>query len=180
MAYVYQVGQLYNPQRRQWPEATQYLYRGGRHELLLFFRQPSPAEVASARSGPVEFALFEQEDLLLLLYKITPGLGWSDAPYSWHLADPAERTVPQPAQTEAERDILFILLVDAGTGIIRVIRGVTFSPELTQALRSAIRRQAERPWIGRVAYDQQLDDLYARTTVDGLLRQATARSWGGE
>lgn len=118
--HVLRVGHLYDPERASWPEGTQYAFRGGAHELLLFFRGPTAAEVEAVRRGRARFALYAQGDLLVLCSKFGDQ-PWADAPFSWHLLPEGEREGP-PELTGDERIALQIILVDAATGIVHVLR----------------------------------------------------------
>lgn len=181
--HEYRVGAPYHPDRAAWPEIAQYNHRGGGHELVLFLADPTADETEAAARGTAEFALFAEADLLLLLYRFgRPGRGipWSDAPYSWHMAG-SERALPPPTGLAEPHALLTVMLVDAGTGIIRALRVVTLPPALTTALHLAIRDQAARPWPGGDAYDAALADLYRRyPTTESLLRVSRARARGGQ
>ena len=41
----YEVGQLYHRNRTQWPQAAEYDYRGGRHELVIFIPDLEEREI---------------------------------------------------------------------------------------------------------------------------------------
>jgi hypothetical protein len=103
----------------------------------------------------------------------------SDAPYSWHLVPETEQALPD-AEGPETRALLQVVLPDAQTGLVRVLRAVTFSPSFTRALHDAIRAQAFSPWPGRAVYYAALRDLYRRYATTGcLLRRAVARTVGG-
>jgi protein-S-isoprenylcysteine O-methyltransferase Ste14 len=51
--------------------------------------------------------------------------------YSWHLVPEADRTLPDPEGPET-RALLQVVLVDAETGLVRVLRTVAVDPELAQ------------------------------------------------
>jgi len=176
---MYVVGQPYVPGRTQWLETVDYHYRVGGHELRLFFESPSPTEVAAVSEGRGEFALYAEDDVIFLGYRFEP-LGWSDQPFSWHLVPEDERILPPEDHPEA-RAMLFVILVDALTGLVRAMRALTFSPAFTRALHGAIRAQAARPWPGNDEYARQLRALYGRLgSSDALAAQAQARCVGGE
>ena len=184
--HVYAVGRPYIPGRTAYPEATQYTYDAGGHELLLILSRPSAREVSAIRSAEAEFALVVDGDLIVFLYRFGDGLPWSDQPYSWHLVPPERRRLPPSSEeiglspSAEPRALLAVILVDADTGIVRALRQITLSPALTTALHLAIRDQAARPWPGQAAYDLQLARLYARyPTTDALVSVARARSLGG-
>lgn len=171
----YRVGQPYNPRVSSFPEGANYNWRSGAHELLLLFHRPTPAEVLAVRRGRADFGLVVSGDLLLLLYRFDPAVLWSDAPYSIHLLEPAERVIPDTTGLTEPHALLTVHLIDAGTGILRANRVVSLSPAFTAALHLAIREQAERAWPGAAEYDAQLADLYRRhPTTSDLLKVARA------
>ena len=163
------VGTLYNPHRRSWPEAVQYSFRGGHHELVIFASGPSAAELAAVRKAPGELALLVEAPVILLWYRFGEALDGT-APYAWHLVAAHERTVP----AEAEGRALFeVFLVDADTGILCAMRQATASPAFTAALHAAIRDQAHAPWVPQL-YDSTLAALYRLPDAD-LARRAQNR-----
>lgn len=172
------VGSAYHPSRTSWPECAQYNYRSGAHELVLFLGSPSPTETEACKSGQAHFALYARDSLLLLLYELSPGLPWSDAPYSWHLLPAHERDLPSADLGPEARAHLTIVLVDANTGLVRALRLVSFSHEFTVALHAAIRAQAAHAFDAK-RYDRELAALYARCSTAKLLELCPARCLGG-
>lgn len=165
----YAVGEPYT-ERTHWPELAQYNYRGGEHELVLFFDRPTSKETQAVRKEVVEFALFIERRLIVMLYRFGTAIPWSDAPYSIHLVPSEQRTLP-PATGPAEQALLHIVLVDASSGIIRALRVVSLVPEFTQALHRAIREQAEMPFT-RADYNGELESLFARYSSAELARMS--------
>lgn len=178
MLHRYAVGEPYNPNVRQWPDSNQYNYRAGQHELVTFMLTPDAAEIKAYREGRFEFVLQTFEDLVVLGFQ--PGrLEWQDAVFSWHLVPEAEQQIPDLTGGE-ERAILNVSLVDGATGIIKVLRAVTFSPRFTAELHRAIQEQASKPFPGQAEYDRQIERLYVRFKSSAQLVQgARARCVGG-
>jgi hypothetical protein len=87
--YEYRVGELYHPERTSWEETPSYQFRGGQHELVLFYRRPSSHEVQEIRKGTARFAFHVEEGVLLVLFKFGD-LNWADSPFSWHLVQSDE------------------------------------------------------------------------------------------
>lgn len=183
---ILKVGELYNPNRRRWPEGAQFQYRGGQAELVLFYPDPSRHEIEAVRKGSSEFGLVVEPPLVVLLYTFgaAKGIPWCDAPFSYHrlkAARPTEAVLP-PAWEEGSpetRAILQVLLVDASSGILRAMRAVSLSPEFTRTLHRAIWEQAHRE-EGPGEFDRALNDLYTRfPTSERLLTTAVARTTGG-
>lgn len=160
MSHPIAVGLPYNPKRRSWPEVSQYNFRGGEHELALFFASPSRSEVQAVAAGEVELAVYVDQPAIVLLYRFGregAGIPWSDAPYSWHLVPRHERKLPPEL---GGQDTLRIVLVDAGSGLVRALRLVLLPEVFTLALRAAIVDQASAPWDSE-AYGKHLAGLYA-------------------
>lgn len=174
---TFRVGQLYHPTRTTWPESAQYSYRAGTHELVAFYPNPSFREVKAFASGAAQFGLFTRSPALWLLSRFGD-LPWSDHPYSWHLVPEHERDLPS-ADLEAEKRALCqVMLVDAATGILRVIRVVSWTPEFTRAMNAAIRVQASTPWDAR-AFDATIARAYDELDTVAMVRGAVAHCVGG-
>jgi hypothetical protein len=171
--HAYEVGKPYSENRRHWPELAQYNYRGGEHELVLFLARPTSDETQAVRRGDAELALFVERSLIVLLYRFGQALPWSDAPYSIHLVPFEQRTLP-PETGPEEHALLQIILVDAGTGIIKAMRVVSMSPDFTQTLHNAIRKQFDQPFT-RSAYNGELEKLFARYSSADLAKMAQIR-----
>lgn len=179
---LYEVGRPYIPGRSTYPEAVQYAYRAGGHELLMWLGSPTAREIRDLRQGPAQFALFVRQPVIVLLYRFGE-MPWSDAPTTWHLVPEAERQRP-PSATEAgirePHALLQLIVVDADTGLVRVLRACSWSPAFTAAVHLALAEQADAPWPGRAAYDAAVNAIYADyPTTERLLAAATIRTTGG-
>jgi hypothetical protein len=178
------VGKPYPPGRRIWPQGNQFAYRGGRLELVLFFDQPTPAEIQAVKTGRPDFGLYDADGLVVLLYRFfhdQGGVPWSDATYHFRLVPQAERIdPPDPATLTPEtRVLLAVVLVNATGGQIQALRMVSLSPEFTARLFTAIREQASRPFNSR-EYDSVLKSLNFRFPASDLLVDAcSVRCEGG-
>lgn len=184
MPTLYEVGKPYSPTRSSWPDGVDYNYRAGEHELRIFMRDPSPAEIAAVRRGKARFALttfgvVNPHDLIVLCYKFG-GQPWGDGSYNFHLV-PADERIPPPARQPGGQDraLLNVILVDGATGLIRGLRAVSFSPEFTRVLEDAIRSQAERPFVGDEAYDDVIARMYTAYGSDDFAAMAGIHCVGG-
>lgn len=180
---TYQVGQPYIVGRTRWPEAVEYNYRQGAHELRMFMRHITAKERSDIRRGPAEFAVVVHEPIIFMLYRFGagahPSIPWSDAPYSIHMVPADQRTTP-PDLAASAGVLLQIVLVNAETGLIEALRVVSLSPHLSRHLHAAIQTQAARPFDPDT-YDAALAAAYQRyPTSDALLTTALARSHGGD
>lgn len=176
--HVYTVGKLYHPERTRWPEVTEYAYRDGGHQLRLFWRNLTPSVVRAVAKGPIHFGLLVRPPVVWLLYRIDGACDWSDAPYSIHLEGPDAPAPPDP-ELGADRALLTVILVDADTGLVRALRGVSSSPPFTAALHAAIRAQAAAPF-DRAAYDAAVRRDYAHfPQTAAMVREAVVLERGG-
>jgi hypothetical protein len=91
---VLQVGKPYIAGLPSITPRAEYHYRDGCHELLLCFSHPTEDEIAAVRNGDSEFALLIFGLVIFFLYRFEKAIGWSDAPYSWHLVPADEQQVP--------------------------------------------------------------------------------------
>jgi hypothetical protein len=166
--HLLSVGQPYLSGLSYWPEAAEYNWRSGRHELRLFLARLTLKQVAAVRSGPVEFGMFVEREGLFVITRFGRSL-FLDTSYQWHCVDPAERVPPPPhEETSPElRALLTIILVDASAGIVRALREVSYSPEFTRAIHRAIADQAAAPF----------DALAHVRWAQGMLRFDTHQLW---
>jgi hypothetical protein len=166
--HLLEVDQPYTPDRYSWPEAADYHFRAGQHELRLFVDRPTPKEVVTVEKGPVAFGMFAEPEGLYVVTRFGRSLSF-DSSYQWHHVDPAERVAPPPHEetSPAPRAILAIILVNAATGIVRALRVVSYSPGFTRALHRAIADQAAAPF----------DALAHERWAARMLRFTTAQLW---
>jgi hypothetical protein len=172
------VGAPYSPGVTRYPEVAQYNYRQGQHELVLFLERPSNPEQEAVRKGEAEFALYVDGPAIVLAYRFGSAVPWSDATYSWHLVPAEQRDLPSADIEASVRATIQVVLVDARTGIVRGLRLLSLSPEVTRALHQAIRDQSLRPW-DQAEYDLELARLFGRYTSEQLVERALARCRGG-
>lgn len=163
------VGSVYSELHNKYDEGARYAYRQGAHDLVLFWKDPTPAEVAGVRDQPIEVGLYSNGPVGFLLYKIKDVCEWSDVAFNVHLVDAAERELP--TEPTGERGRLRVTLVDADTGIIKAKRLVSLEKISTQALRHSMQEQAERPFV-RTLYDIAIQETYARFADTDAMAEA--------
>jgi hypothetical protein len=136
--HAIEVGKELVPGHGPWPEVSEFNLLGTGPELALRFRRPSAVEAKAVRAGPCAFALAEAEGALFFLYTFGQSVPWSDAPYCCHFVPPDRRPGPALFATADTRWALQVVLLDAGTGVVRATRLVSFSPEFSRALAQAV------------------------------------------
>lgn len=164
------VGERWSPEHERYDEGARYLYRHGAHELTLFWKGPTEAEINGFRTSTVEVGLHVQGPAAFLLYKIVGVCEWSDVAFNVHLVPEAERELPDEAAGDRAR--FRLTLVDADNGIIRAKRIVSLDKVMTQALRMVMTEQA-RVAFDRDAYDAAVRAAHARfPDSDAMIRAA--------
>lgn len=109
------VGEIYSSKHSEYSEATQYCYYNGVHDLALFWARPTQKEINGFLKQPVELALYVEESVLFLLYRIVDICEWSDVAYNIHQLRADERAVPTEIPgTQAQ---VQMTLVNADSGV---------------------------------------------------------------
>ena len=178
--YKLEVGKPYQPGRRRWPEGVDYNWRSGGHELRLFLGGATRHEVEAVRSGPVQFGFFAEPEGLFLIARFGTRLSF-DCSYNWHRLSADDRTLPPPSEETSPKlwAILTIILVEATSGIVLALRGVTFSPEFTGAIHRAIADQVGAPY-DRTAHERWANETTRRLSTHQLWGRCTMRCRGGD
>lgn len=176
----YTVGQPYVPGKRHWPEAFDYNFRGGLHELRMFLRMPHSQEIRSTRDNPIHFSFstWHQGTVIIVSFAIEAGIS-ADCPFSIHLVNEDERTLPKLDFPPGWGAPLIIFLVNAETGILEVMRVLSYGNKFTRKLHQTIMDQHQQPFPAD--YDDQVRRIFERYTTRELMkRHARARCRTGE
>lgn len=165
-----QVGEIYSSRHSEYSEATQYCYYNGGHDLVLFWSAPTPQEQNGFLKQPVELALYVENSVLFLLYRIVDVCDWSDVAHNIHQLLSTEQTIPaDPAGSCAT---LHLTLVNVDNGIILAKRKLKLGSAITQALRHTLQGQMQTSCT-REEYKAQVAQVYkAFPDSDALLKQA--------
>lgn len=154
-----QVGETYSPEHKRYDEGARYAYQNEAHDLVLFWANPSQAEIEGLRGQPVEVGLYNHGPAAFLLYKIQNVCEWSDVAFNIQLVPEAERALP--AEPPGERARLRITLVNADNGIVQAKRLVSLDRVMTQALRHTMQEQADQAF-NRLLYDAAVQEAHGR------------------
>jgi len=164
------VGEIYSSKHSEYSEATQYCYYNGVHDLALFWARPTQKEINGFLSQPVELALYVDQSVLFLLFRITDICEWSDVAYNIHQLRAEEIVIPNESPGIPGK--LQMTLVNADSGIILAKRKLHISPTMTQALRHTLQEQYKQP-VTRMEYELQVKQTYKRyADSDAMLKDA--------
>ncbi len=123
--------------------AAQFLSDGG-SILQICVPDMTPVDEEALRSGPVTAGLLVEGPALLLVFQFHAPSGRPlllfDCPYDVRLIAPESRRLPSTSSATESRLLIHVHGVD-GKGLLRVLRGITLSPELTRRFLSAVMDQ---------------------------------------
>lgn len=178
--HIVAIGKPLFENRNNLPEAIEYNYQAGDHTLLLSMKNLHPKEIEAVRETEAEFGLYCENGIVFLLYRFGEILPWSDSAFSWWNVAEEDRRIPAPPENPAERILLKIILVEAGSGIVKAIRVTTLSPQFTEKLHEAIRRQAMSEPFSRDEFVTRSLSIYETKTPADLAAESIVKTKGGE
>ena len=121
------------------------------------------------RAGIVRFALVVEGPVVLLLSRFGETIDWGTEPFTMPPGSPAERGWLATPRLD-ERDALSVVMVDAGTGLVRALRMLVLPANFTYELRRATRQQAAAETD---VYDAAFEELQHRyPTLEALVEHA--------
>lgn len=123
------------------------------------------------RTGAMEFALYKENGILFLLYKID-GIfkeGWGDAPLSLHTI-PAEH---QPTGKSLDEGVLHLYLVDSNLRILLAQRDVPMNEGFQYVLRDYVENGADDEPAGD-AFKKTVQKVWSRISSADMRKRAEA------
>jgi hypothetical protein len=166
MMRKHEVGELFEEGKTRYNEGVIFEFTQSGPILLMFFNHPTENEIASIKSGKLELAFLEKDEVIFILSKFQ-GMSWIDAPYTVHLSKPFTFDNMTPDQGFG----LTIYLIDASSGILKAIRYVGLSNDFSGKLKATILRQKEMSFDA-IAYNRRINTIYANYSTDDLVRRA--------
>lgn len=186
--HIIEVGKPYSETRTTWPDGkVEYNFWQNEHELRFFFSAPTNEEINTIRKDKIEFGLFVLQPLIVLVYKFTSYKKGNpkvvidgDAPYSIHLVPEEHRSLPIVPETENERVLLHIRLIDSDSGILKAQKAVSLSHEFSVGLTTAICEQSEIKF-DETEYATKIKKLYSEyPDTDSMLKHSIYTCTGGD
>jgi hypothetical protein len=155
-----EVGKPYIAGRRSYPEGIEFVWHSthGRPELRFFWPSLTDDEVAAFAGGDIELGVYFELPVLLLLYRIEGATDWSDLAYTPHGSPQGLVALPDAADCEGLG--LRLILTDADSGIVRVLRDLALSADFSRVLLRCLLQQAESAY-DPLNFNQVLDEIYA-------------------
>lgn len=157
-----EVGQLFEPGRTHYDEGTKFEFTQGGPVLFIMFERPTEKEIEAVRAGKFIMKFYEHDNIIFMLFKFE-GVPWIDTPYNINLSPPFEFEPMSKTQGFG----LQIYLIDAATGILKVIRHIGLGHEFSIRLRDAILSQKSKPFDNGI-YSFKINDIYKRYRPEDL------------
>ncbi len=152
-------------------EGVSFLYTESGPLLIIAFDRPNPKEIASIQTGDIQMALYTTESIIFVLSKFD-ALHWIDAPYYVRLHD--NLTLNWSEQIAEDHGIgLQIILIDAGSKIIKAQRYIGCSTKFSLELRNEIEKQYAST-MTREEYLKKVNGIYSRLSTDDMVRRSTS------
>jgi hypothetical protein len=175
-APVYRVGDVYDAFQTLYPtDESKFSYCHGRFELALCLTSPRSAEVRDVRAAVARFALFIEHAIVVLLSSFGDSIDWMPDQFVLRSCGKSDPSLP-PAPSTDGADILVVLLVDAGSRVVRVVREVPLTTDITQALRQGVHEQAallQEPG----AYNRVMEQMEERYPTEADLVEHAVVHW---
>ena len=174
-SYCLEVGKPYLAGRSGFPEGIEFGWRGShdRPELRFFWPDLTEEEIGAFNSAHIELAIYFESPVLLLLYRIDGATDWSDLAYTPHSSP--QDLLDFPEADECQGLGLRLVLTDADTGIVRVLRDLGLSAEFSRALLTLMHQQADASYDA-IHFNQVLDEIYSRyPEPDEIVEKALIR-----
>lgn len=122
-------------------------------KAAVYLHSPSPAEVAAMENARhVEFALTPGENAMMLAYRFDDE-DWVDA--SWQAVLQTQAGIPADLPDGDGHLMVWMVLIDADTGIVSTQRVTSWPPPFVAAVREAIRLQNRNARLGGSAKTAQ-------------------------
>jgi hypothetical protein len=180
MSTFYEVEKPYREGIDRYPEGAEYNYYDGHHQLVIYMADLLDVEIGSVKAGNANFAFTVISQSIILMYQFAPALPWGDAPFTIHLVPEKYRKLPPIEELSPEsRAFIHVHLIDADTGILKVVRSMTLSPSFTRHLHDQIRLQSMQRDFDETIYRDTLKKLYDQHCTPALLSLAIDRCRGG-
>lgn len=148
--------------------------RGSACTLDIFWNNITCEDVWRVTNGKVSFGVWYSDDRdLFFLYRFD-GCQWSDVVFSAMQLPEADRVRP-PFMRPGERLHLRMTLVDADTGLIQVVRTLSFSHPLSKKLCLAVDKHFYSNYIkswSPESFESRVNKVYQQYTMPEMLTKA--------
>lgn len=164
--HIYEVGELFKEGITRYQEGCIFDVTDGGAVLNLFYSTPSELEIEAAKSGTVQTKILYKNDIIFMLFKFI-GQEWIDCPYTVHLS----KNLTQLQEIENNTGYaLNINLIDANTGILKVMRLIAIDNRRSKLLKKYIEQQ--KTTFNKIEYNKNINTIYNTYTSKQLVQFA--------
>lgn len=164
----FEVGKLYREGITKYQEGPRFDFTQSGAILEIYYNRPTEQEIQNIRCGKFELGFVEKDGIIFMIFKFGSGQ-YMDTPYTIYLSQPFEFM-------ELESGLGFSLsihLVDASTGILKVIRFVGLSTDFSKRFQKAVERQKSFKF-NKEEYYKMIDKIYRNYSTNDLVIRADA------
>lgn len=167
-----EVGKIYPGFKKGSPEGVKFDFGKSGALMVLAYDRPDIKEISNVRRGRIKAGIVVCNGISFVLVKFG-SLNWIDAPYHSALSKDFELT---PINNEKEGYAWSIVMLDNGTGIVKVIRFVTMPNKMSTQLHDII--DLQRGFVNSTsvfdqeAYDRGILEVYRKISTDELVKHA--------
>ena len=162
----YEAGKLFKPGKTHYQEGIKFDFNQSGGALYIMYDRPTPKEIEEIRRGKLQLGILEKSDIIFLLFKFG-SLPWMDAPYSCHLSEPYVFDKVE----EGTGYGMTVFLIDASTGILKVIRQIGWPSKMSRLFTDYVIEQQSKPF-DNMMYFRTVDSVYNNYSTNDMVRMA--------
>lgn len=160
------VGKLFKQDTFAYQEGIKFGFDASGGDLYIYFKSPTSKEVQAIKKGVFNLKLLEMNNILFLLFKF--GLEqWIDVPFSPHLSRNKD-FIPHNIENGMGYP-LRVYLIDANTGILKVLKLIGLSTEISNEFREIYLKLRGNDFNAK-EYDQMLNKIYSTYSTNQLVQ----------
>lgn len=126
------------------PEGPYFEWSESGAIMYLFLDSPTEKEIEGVRKGKLQIGIAPMPPVLFIMAKINGCGGWMDMPFTIRKYQNEIFTLPEIEDNQGI--LLQITLIDCRTNVVKAIRAVSLSTDLSRAMRDEFIKQIKAPY----------------------------------
>jgi hypothetical protein len=164
MEYL-QVGKLFNEKKTRYSEGITFNMNDLGCDLIIRFNVPTEDEIKNIKFGALKCGYYVEKQVILMLFKFE-NEKWLDAPYSIKLS---KNLTEIPNIEDGKGLPLHVYLIDAYTGILKVMRLIILPTNFSRNLLEVIKKQNDMPFND---FEKLFNRIYRKYSTRELVKYA--------
>lgn len=169
MLKKYEVGKLFDENKTRYQEGCKIDVTDLGINLMVYYNTPTSEEVNNFKDGDFKFNFAMIDDIIFFIAQF--GNEKMDIPYTIHLSK--NLTNLDSIENENNEILLTVYLIDAKTGILKVLRAIGITTGFYNKLLENIKKQKDHEFNIN-DYDRNLQTIYRKYSLKDLLRMSIA------